>query len=643
MSRSTRISTHATLTAMLAWAGVAEGCAPGPASDDAAPAADASALRSDTGITDTRCFVPLDTTREAYAERLRGLWLAENVANWTGLLTESERRAPPFFTDEDWGTEQGRYGIEGSAGQTITFNTLDPWGADDDTDIELIYLEAMRRAGSPHLSAQQIREAWLRHIVPDVYVWVSNRAVRHLFEAPTPVLSPSSGLLGANDQSLMIDAQLTTEIFGALAPGRPAHALELAHLPILATASGYAAHAAQVHVVMHALAPVLDPSLSPTAQLRCLVEGAQGTIPEESKTSQVIALVLGLYDARTHRDDWESARDELARVLQAQAPAHGLRYLEWYESSVNFATGLLALLFGEGELARTIRIGTLSGWDSDNGTATMGGLLGLLHGEAWVRAELGREGLIDLSSRYDIARTRVGFERGLYTLEDIAALAWPQVEQSLRETGASLEGDRWRAPLLASEELSVAANPYVRWLAPSATREVHARAETPEVRLVRGTLTEGSSLEGLVDGLELDASGRDRALEVRDEAALARGEPLPRRHLEARGEVVRFELTWPSPIALEGVRFVEGPASLGEVEVEVLEEDTWSRPVLASGSQAPATAFAVRDVHFDTVIAARGVRLTSTGAAGTGTSGTGAARTVSLLELDGLRALSARP
>jgi hypothetical protein len=575
-----------------------------------------------------RCFVPLSSSRTGYAERLRGLWLAENVANWTGLLTEAERREAPFFTDEDWGSERGRFGIEGSAGQTITLNTLDPWGADDDTDVEMIYLEAMRRAGSAHLGPLEIREAWRTHIVPSIYVWVSNRAVRDLFDAPTPVLPPSSSLLAANDQSLMIDAQLTTELFGALAPGRPAHALALANLPILATATGYAAHAAQVHVVLYALAPVLDPSLDPGEQNRCLVRAARRFVPNESKTAAVIDLVLALREASADPNAWERARDEVARVLQSEAEAHGYRYLEWYESAVNLATGLLALLFGEGDLVRTIQIGALSGWDSDNGTATMGGLLGLLHGEAWVRAELSRAGLEGLSDRYRIARTRVAFPQEIYTLEEIAALALPRVDESLRETGGAITGDRYEAPRLSEDDLSLEANPYVAWLAPSVTRAVRARGDAPTVSVTGGTIVGSIEASSLIDGLELDASGRDLRLEVRDEARLNAGEPLVERHLTVRGEgEVTVAIEWSSPLTLAGVRFVEGPSAVDVATVEVLRDEGWIAPALESPLAAGLGAFAIRDARFRDPQAARGVRLVLRATPG---------RPITLLELDGL-------
>jgi len=620
----------------------AASCAPeGVPTDASVPASDARVFSPDAvDITRTlaeRCFVPLETTRDAYAERLRGLWLAENVANWTGLLTESERRRAPFYTDEDWGTPQARFGIEGSAVDTIELNFLDPWGSDDDTDVEMIYLEAMRSAGSAYLSPEQIRDAWRAHIVPDVYVWVSNRAARRLFQEPVVTCPPSTSLLPANDQSLMIDAQLTTELFGALAPGRPAHALELANLPILTTATGFAAHAAQLHVALYALAPVVDPALPPREQIACLVAGARTLIPDTSKTADVVDAVLAAHAASTDRDDWERARDEIARVFQEDAEAHGYRYLEWYESSVNLATGLLALLFGEGELVRTIRIGTLSGWDSDNGTATMGGLLGLLRGEAWVRAELAAAGHPEVSDRYRIARTRVGFPQESYTLAEIAELALPRVEESLRETGATTDGGRFAAARVTDEELAAEANPYTRWAGAGATGRARAAGDTAvTANVTAGSLASDVPLTVLVDGLEHDGSGRDPRLEVRDEPRLAT-EAAPERCVTLTGEGrVSVEVTWGAYQLLRGARFVEGRSDaqggwLEDPVLEILTESGWvASRLAASFAPLPTRAFEILDAALESTVLARGVRLS-------GVPG-GSRREATVCELDGLLA-----
>jgi len=256
----------------------------------------------------------------------------------------------------------------------------------------------------------------------------------------------------------------------------------------------------------------------------------------------------------------------------------------------------------------------------------MGGLLGLMHGEAWVREELSREGLTELSNRYRIARTRYAFPQEIYTLDEIAELALPRVEESLRETGGSIEGGRFVAERVREDELSLSANPYVAWLAPSATRAARGRGEAPIVRLAAGTLEGTVPLEVIVDGLELDASGTDPQLVARDEAALARGESITTRHVRASGAGVSFEVTWASAQRLIGARFVEGPVSLGGASIEVLGDEGWTSPVLARSLEPVTGAFAFRDAIFTTPIEARGVRLTSLSGEAT------------LLELDGLLA-----
>ena len=43
-----------------------------------------------------------------YGQRLQGFWLGQNIANWTGLITEMDKigtaETMPFYTDADWGS-----------------------------------------------------------------------------------------------------------------------------------------------------------------------------------------------------------------------------------------------------------------------------------------------------------------------------------------------------------------------------------------------------------------------------------------------------------------------------------------------------------------------------------------------------------
>ena len=177
--------------------------------------------------------------RSEYQDRLRAFWLSQSIANWTGLQTEGERVEPPFFTDEDW--QDFGYILDQGV-----------WSADDDTDIEYIYQNALETYETEILTPEQIREQWLEHI-DGSYVWVSNESAYYLM-LEDGLLPPQTSDPQNNPNWEQIDAQLTTEIFGLFAPGRPEVALAMSELPVQVTARGDAELAARFYIIMHSLA-----------------------------------------------------------------------------------------------------------------------------------------------------------------------------------------------------------------------------------------------------------------------------------------------------------------------------------------------------------------------------------------------------
>ena len=49
----------------------------------------------------------INISRSEYLNKLQGFWLGQNIANWTGLITEMDKvgtpQTLPFYTDKDWG------------------------------------------------------------------------------------------------------------------------------------------------------------------------------------------------------------------------------------------------------------------------------------------------------------------------------------------------------------------------------------------------------------------------------------------------------------------------------------------------------------------------------------------------------------
>jgi hypothetical protein len=341
-------------------------------------------------------------SRADYLEKLQGFWLGECIANWTGLRTEGARKQAPFYTDDDWGTNHGR---NNGKIEFVLVKKGDVWGADDDTDIEYIYQSILDENDASVVTSEMIRDGWLKHIKKEEnnFLWVSNESALKLMIGG--MLPPATSLPEKNENYDQIDAQLTTEVFGLFAPGRPDVALKMAHLPIRTTAYRDSEWISEFYVVMHSLASSVDPNTSIQHQTYWLAEQARKRLPNASYAAKIYDFVKAEYEGNPDKDNWEKTRDALYERYQVQG-ADGYKSRSWFDAGINFGASLISLFYGEGDYRRTIQIGALCGWDSDNPTATWGGLLGFMLGRKSVEAAFPQHELSDL---YRIARTRINF------------------------------------------------------------------------------------------------------------------------------------------------------------------------------------------------------------------------------------------
>ena len=60
----------------------------------------------------------------------------------------------------------------------------------------------------------------------------------------------------------------------------------------------------------------------------------------------------------------------------------------WNAARVNFASTLMALLYGQGDFERTVTIVALAGWDADSNATAAAGLVGTLVGYSGLPAHL---------------------------------------------------------------------------------------------------------------------------------------------------------------------------------------------------------------------------------------------------------------
>ena len=400
-------------------------------------------------------------SRDDYFNKLKGFWLAQCIANWTGLVTEMDKvgnvgrvKSGPFYTRNDWGKEDQRAYWERKAQiRTIDFvfeGNDGRWGADDDTDIEYIYQHLLYTNKTSKLTGKQIREGWLKHIKEkeENFLWVSNQRALDLMISG--VVPPATSDPKNNPDFDMIDAQLTTEIFGFYSPGRPDFAVKMADLPIRTTARFNAEWISKFYVSMYSLAANPDPSLDIKENLTVIAEKSRNQLPDDSYASKMYDFVKKQYNEGI---PWETIRDNVYQRYQVEQldgydiTSRNLHCNGCAAAGINFAASIISLFAGEGDLKETIKIGSLMGWDSDNPTATWGGLIGFMIGQDEVEKAFDRE----FSEEYNIHRTRQNFPNGIDNFTNMANIGVFITDRVVQEElggGVDLENNLWYIPKL---------------------------------------------------------------------------------------------------------------------------------------------------------------------------------------------------
>jgi len=302
-------------------------------------------------------------------DKMRGMCLGQIIGNMAGRPTEGVYKTNPNPDPcVPWVIRHP--------------NSTDPnepnyWDADDDTDIEYIAMHILETDGFD-CNSQQIAEQWLRHSTA-WGIYIANLQAWYLMG--DGLLPPQTGSRTYNEHWYAIDSQITTETLGAVSPGLPQQAADMAGKFARITNEGFPVHSAQLYAVMYANA-FFEPNV-----VKLVTNGLEA-IPQTSRTHQVAGDVLNWYldDVNDGEPNWRDTRKKLCDKYYG-ANSFG-RYYLWVESTVNTGATILAILYGDGDFKDTVQTGVLSGWDNDCNPATAGGLIGIIEGFSGLPADL---------------------------------------------------------------------------------------------------------------------------------------------------------------------------------------------------------------------------------------------------------------
>ncbi|MBM4092802.1 MAG: ADP-ribosylglycohydrolase family protein, partial [Planctomycetes bacterium] len=240
----------------------------------------------------------------------------------------------------------------------------------DDIYVEMTFLRTLEVHGWD----VSIRQAGIDFANSEYPLWHANRAGRDNLRAG--IAPPDSGHPAFNSHADDIDYQIEADYSGLIAPGMPALAVELGEKFGRLMNYGDGLYGGQFVGGMYAEAFFeSDPVKLVEAGLKC--------IPAGSQYAECIRDVVKW--TTENPDDWVKTW-ELIEAKYQDNPAYRRASCDKgdfnIDAKINGAYIVMGLLYGQGDMDKTIIISTRCGQDSDCNPANSGGVLGTVIGRS---------------------------------------------------------------------------------------------------------------------------------------------------------------------------------------------------------------------------------------------------------------------
>lgn len=229
----------------------------------------------------------------------------------------------------------------------------------DDLDLQIIWLRAMREVGPQNLNARILGEYWMEYITPfwnEYGICKANMA--HGLSAPM------SGEYN-NSWKHSNGAWIRTEVWACLYPANVEKAIYFAYQDACVDhGMGEGTYAAIFVAALESAAFVVS-------DIRELIKIGLSKIPSTCRFHKAITMVCDAYDSGK---TWLEARELVTNASLED------KELGWFQAPANVAYAIIGLLYGEGDFKQSLIISVNCGDDTDCSAATAGSILGIIGG-----------------------------------------------------------------------------------------------------------------------------------------------------------------------------------------------------------------------------------------------------------------------
>lgn len=282
--------------------------------------------------------------RAQIIDKIHGCWIGKNIGGTMGGPFEGKR----MLLD-----------IPG-----FTTNKGDPL-PNDDLDLQLVWLRALEVIGAKCLNANDLADYWLSWIAPhwNEYGIAKSNLLMGL-------LPPLSGEVHNAKWKTSNGAWIRSELWACLAPGIPNIAVKYAIMDASVD------HGLSEGTHAEVFTAVLESFAFFESDIRTLIEKALTYIPEDSMITSSVRLVLDCYDKKI---PWQQAREMVVE---------NVKEVGWFQAAGNIGFTVIGLMYGEGDMLKSLICAINCGDDTDCTAGTCGAILGIIQGASGIDEEL---------------------------------------------------------------------------------------------------------------------------------------------------------------------------------------------------------------------------------------------------------------
>ena len=277
----------------------------------------------------------LKLNREKFFDKIYGCWIGKNIGGTMGTPFENMR------------TLNDISGFNSPKGEPLP---------NDDLDLQLVWLKAIRDVGAKDLNANILADYWMSQITPHWNEYGIGKTNLNMGLLP-PMCGEFNNMWKDSN-----GAWIRSEIWACLAPGVPNVAVKYAIMDASID------HGLSEGTYGEMFTASLESMAFFEDDIRKLIEKALTFIPENCRVARAVKLVLDSYDKKI---PWQETRE---LILEDS------KDLGWFMAPGNIAFTVLGLMYGEGDFKKSLIYAINCGDDTDCTGATAGSVLGIIKG-----------------------------------------------------------------------------------------------------------------------------------------------------------------------------------------------------------------------------------------------------------------------